>query len=142
MNHAELINASLEKIAEQDIDLTDRIYDRFAQRCPAGMEPLSAATHVVRGRMLGEILYAFGSQGERASMIHTYMQEEAVNHAALGVTLPIYAALFDAIVDCVGEALGPDWDSATEQAWRNSAAAMLESIESGLALMPDAARAG
>lgn len=139
MTPTELINASLENIAAQGVDLTDRVYAHFAARCPAGMEPLADATHIVRGRMLGEILYAFGAQGEHAAMIHAYMREEAVNHAALGVSLPIYAALFDAIIDCVAAALGSGWDAASERAWRDSAAAMLRSVEAGLELVHPAA---
>jgi hemoglobin-like flavoprotein len=136
---ADAISAVLEFVAGRG-DITGAVYDNFLRRCPEGLPVMEPISPVVRGRMLGEILYAFMHRPAAGAVVDRYMAEEAVTHAPFGVTLPMYRALLDALQETVADCAGAAWTPACAQAWQRQADAMLAAVAQGLATRLDTRR--
>lgn len=120
------IEASLELLAERDIDPTARVYARMFQQHPQ-MEPYfwRDTDGKIRGEMLSlafsAILDFVGPRHYADHMIGT----EMINHEGYDVPREVFATFFAIVRDALRDLLAADWTPAFETAW----AEMLVEIE-------------
>lgn len=119
MDAAARITRTLERLAERDIDLVPAVYARFFERCPQA-RPLFADGDIggVHGKMLNEVIRSVLDMAEGKPYISTLLETEINDHDNWGVTVPMYDALFSAILDALAEALPEGWDAPTQHAWQ------------------------
>ncbi len=122
------ITESLTLCAEQDIDLTDAVYDGFFAACPAAIPLMEHSDQHMRGRMLSEVLEMLLT--ELTSETAGYLSWEIDNHvAAYAVTLDMYLPFFQALQAAVQTALAEAWQPEHQQAWDARLAATLDVIK-------------
>lgn len=120
------IEASLELLAERDIDPTERVYARMFELHPQ-MEPYfwRDKDGAIRGEMLSRtfaaILDFVGERRYADMMIST----EMVTHEGYDVPREVFATFFAIVRDALRDLLGGDWTPAFESAWNE----MLAEIE-------------
>ena len=113
-----LLMESLEKIGARGVDMTPMVYERFFLRCPEARPLFNGKEHAVQGKMLNEILMSSADSAKHASFLHGLMTTQANDHMCWGVTVDMYAAFFDALLDVMRAVLGSDWTAETQAAWQ------------------------
>jgi hemoglobin-like flavoprotein len=120
------VEASLEQVAERDIDLTPAVYALMFEAFP-DTEPYFWRDQdgAIKGEMLSRVFAAIldfvGERRYADNMIET----EMVTHEGYDVPREVFATFFGFVARAVSEALGPDWTSDMAEAWRE----MLADIE-------------
>ncbi len=112
------VEASLEAVAERDIDLTPRVYALMFAAFP-DMEPYFWRDQdgAIKGEMLARVYSAIlDFIGERHYADHM-IRTEMVTHEGYDVPREIFATFFGHVGQAVGEALGPDFTPAMASAW-------------------------
>ena len=116
INQLELVVASLEQVAERDIDLTPAIYQIFFDRCSAALPLMGHSDEYMRGRMAAqifELLIDDAHLGEGG-----YLSWEVDAHCKdYGVDPAMYDVLFAAVKSAVKEAISDGWNSEFDAAW-------------------------
>ncbi|WP_374656214.1 globin domain-containing protein [Phenylobacterium sp.] len=121
------IEASLELLAERDIDPTAAVYERMFEQHPH-MKPYfwRDKDWAIRGEMLSRtfaaILDFVGERRYADVMIGT----EMVTHEGYDVPREVFSTFFAIVRDALRDLLGGDWTPAFESAW----AELLAEIES------------
>lgn len=120
------IEASLELLAERDIDPTARVYERLFERHPHMIPYFWRDTDgSIRGEMLSRtfaaILDFVGERRYADIMIGT----EMVTHEGYDVPREVFATFFAIVRDALRDLLAGDWTPAFDSAW----AEMLAEIE-------------
>ena len=120
------VEASLERIAERDIDLTPAVYalmfDAFPDTEPYFWRDQDGA---IKGEMLSRVFAAIlDFVGERRYADHM-IGTEMITHEGYDVPREVFATFFGFVGRAGREALGRDWTDEMEAAWR----AMLADIE-------------
>jgi hemoglobin-like flavoprotein len=133
MSSNQLIDETLEQLAEKCGDLTDDVYARFEANCPQGSALLADASPIVRGRMLGEILDAIRMRSAQEKQVDIYIATETVTHMPIGIDYSIYESLFQALYETVDSALADEWTPEARQLWRQHTQGMLAAVRHGLA---------
>ncbi|ODT84293.1 globin [Phenylobacterium sp. SCN 70-31] len=121
------IEASLELLAERDIDPTARVYQRMFELHPQ-MEPYfwRDTDGKIRGEMLSLAFAAIlDFVGERRYADHM-IGTEMINHEGYDVPRDVFATFFAIVRDALRDLLGADWTPVFESAWEE----MLAEIES------------
>ena len=120
------IEASLELLAERDIDPTERVYERMFERHPH-MKPYfwRDTDGAIRGEMLSRTFAAIlDFVGERRYADHM-IGTEMITHEGYDVPREVFATFFAIVRDALRDLLGGDWTPAFEGAWTE----MLAEIE-------------
>lgn len=120
------IEASLELLAERDIDPTERVYERMFERHPH-MKPYfwRDTDGAIRGEMLSRTFAAIlDFVGERRYADHM-IGTEMITHEGYDVPREVFATFFAIVRDALRDLLGGDWTPAFESAWTE----MLAEIE-------------
>lgn len=120
------IEASLELLAERDIDPTARVYARMFELHPQ-MEPYfwRDTDGAIRGEMLSRTFSAIlDFVGERRYADHM-IGTEMVTHEGYDVPREVFSTFFAIVRDALRDLLGADWSPAFESAWNE----MLAEIE-------------
>ena len=121
------IEASLELLAERDIDPTAAVYERMFEQHPH-MKPYfwRDKDWAIRGEMLSRtfaaILDFVGERRYADMMIST----EMVTHEGYDVPREVFSTFFAIVRDALRDLLGADWTPAFDSAWSE----MLAEIES------------
>lgn len=90
-----MILDSLEQLADQDVDLTDDVYERFFESCTAASALMRHTDQHMRGRMLGQALELLLTKD-----VSEYLEWEIDNHqSAYAVEADMYKPFFLAIRD-------------------------------------------
>ncbi len=110
------VMTSLELLAEQDQDITQRLYRQFAARRPQDAALMGHMDDYMLGRMMADVLTLVMTPPE--DIDRNYLGFEVSSHRAYGVTPDMFPPLLEVVRDTVQECLGPGWDDATGAAWR------------------------
>ena len=122
---SDLISDSLEACAEQDLDISDGVYQRFFAADKAAAELMDHSDQQMRGRMLQEVLQMLLSEDDT-----DYLTWEVSNHLlSYNVTLGMYATFFEALQSSVASELGDQWTPAYAQAWQAKTVSLLAQIK-------------
>lgn len=116
---AELIEASLEALADRVGDPAPLVYARLFARAPA-LEPLFAldADGSVRGEMLFRALENLFDLAAERGFAAELLAIETRNHLGYGVPAEHFPLFFEIIAEVCAEALGDDFTAAHAAAWR------------------------
>jgi hypothetical protein len=121
------ISESLELAAESAGDITEAVYRLYFERCPGSAELMSHIDHIVRGRMLEEVLRLLMQPdycGEQE-----YLDFEMKNHRqAYSVEPHMYGNLLGALRDTIRDSLDSAWSDEFEAAWQARLDRLLEEI--------------
>ena len=117
-NSAEIVAASLERLAERIGDPTPRVYARLFAAHPE-MEALFVrdTTGAVRGEMLAmafECILDIGGAGAYAGNL---IAAERVNHQGLGVPPEVFARFFPLLAETCRKLSGETWTPDVDAAW-------------------------
>lgn len=127
------VEASLEALAERDIDLTARVYALMFAAFP-DTEPYFWRDEdgAIRGEMLSQVFSAIldfvGERRYAGNMIGT----EMITHEGYDVPREVFATFFGFVGQAAREALGDDWSGEMETAWGG----MLADIQAYARLVP------
>ena len=127
MSDIDKILASLELIAELDIDVTAETYDRYFVMSPESVGLMTHMDHLMRGRMLNALimLVMMPEGAQKQDVIHF----EVKTHSANGVKPLMYLQLFQSFHGAVKAALGDKWSDDLEGAWTRETAQLMEKID-------------
>ncbi len=116
---ADIINRSLERVAERVGDPAPLVYRRLFERHPE-MEALFVrdAAGLVRGQMLMVAIESLLDHLGRGVYGANLIRIERVNHEGLGVPPEVFDAFFTVMMESFRDALGSEWTGETEAAWR------------------------
>ena len=117
-NSAEIVAASLERLAERIGDPTPQVYARLFAAHPE-MQALFVrdTTGAVRGEMLAmafECILDIGGAGAYAGNL---IAAERINHQGLGVPPEVFARFFPLLAETCRELSGEAWTPAVDAAW-------------------------
>lgn len=129
MNDLQLITATLEQLAELDVDITPQVYARFFASCPAAAA-LFATTEScnAQGKMLNELVVTVLEQLEKKPYSKTVLETMVCDHDNWGVTLPMYDAFLLAFGDTLEATLGAHAPPAAMVIWRRELTVLREQI--------------
>ncbi|HCX68544.1 globin [Parvibaculum sp.] len=122
----QIIEISIERVAEVAGDPTDRVYARLFAEEP-DMEPLFILDRdsSAKGHMLAEALdCVFDLLGPR-TYARTLIQSELTNHSGFGVPPAVFATFFRTMKETFSEIMGTAWSAETDAAWE----ALLDEID-------------
>lgn len=122
---SDLIRDSLEACGQQEVDITDGVYQRFFAADQAAFELMNHSDQYMRGRMLQEILEMFLSEDDK-----DYLSWEVSNHLlSYNVAVSMYATFFEALQTTVASVLGDQWTPTCAEAWQSKTTALLAQIQ-------------
>jgi hemoglobin-like flavoprotein len=121
VSDAELIEASLEQLAETGVELRHGLYAQFFAQFP-DRQSAFLSTEATSVRMTDETLQIMYGLARGESWAETLIAELIGTHRMYG-TLPLaeYDAFIDLTVEELGKALGADWTAAMAAAWQRQA---------------------
>lgn len=128
--------ASLERMAEQQDDITRPIYERFARRRPEWAALMDHMDSYMLGRMMSDVLTLLMTPPEEID--RQYLGFEVDSHRAYGVTPDMFPPLLEAVRDTLKDSLQDQWQPAMEDAWRSRIKTLAAQIDR---LAADSARA-
>lgn len=112
----ELIERSLEGVAERAGDPTPRVFARLFAELPETEERFARdVTGAVRGEMLAMVFDCLMNPAGpyQANMVRA----ERVNHDGFGTSQAVFDRFFWIVRDTCRELAGEDWTSETDAAW-------------------------
>ena len=113
--------------AETAGDITNLVYNKYYERCPASQKLMSHVDEHMAGRMMEQVLLLLM---EETSQNQTeYLCFEAKTHASYNVEPHMYATLLNAVRDTIREQLQDRWNSEHESAWENRVATLQAGLE-------------
>ena len=118
MTDADIINRTLELIAERFGDPTPMVFERLFSQNPE-MEALFVrdSAGLVRGQMLSMVLDSLLDHIGDGAYGAALVRIERVNHVGLGVEPEVFDTFFDVVVDTFRGLLGVDWTPEMDEAW-------------------------
>ena len=126
-SYSAAVEASLDALAERDIDPTVAVYERLFSRQP-DMKALfwRDADGSIKGEMLSRVFAAvldfIGERRYAGHMIGT----EMVTHEGYDVPREVFATFFGVVAETLKDLLGADWTPDMDTGWAD----MLADIES------------
>jgi hypothetical protein len=128
MSVQEQIIASLEIAAEKCGDINPAVYERYFQKSPGSEELMIQIDHLVRGKMMEEIMRLLMSEDFAGE--DEYLTFEMKTHEeAYSVIKSMYGSLLHSVWEILKEGLGDEWTDAFEAAWDNRIQALELAIE-------------
>ncbi|WP_297694044.1 globin [Phenylobacterium sp.] len=124
---SEVIEESLEKLAERAGDPTQAVYARLFARYPE-MQALFVrdVNGAVRGEMLAKSLECALDLAGPNAYAANFIRCEVVNHEGVGVPADVFPRFYEVAVETFAELLGDDWIPAYEAAWGGIVARVAE----------------
>ena len=129
MTDYEIMLASLENLADKDVDLEPMVGQRFLAQDNVDLEVFSDGNALQLEYMVTkvvEMLLFFAEGNPRQDELGYY---DVPFHDDLGVTWPMYTAYMQTFLTVLGEVLDDQWDAATANAWQRQVDAMLSVIK-------------
>src|SRR4051812_21470328 len=116
--NGELVEASLETLAETVGDPAPQVYARLFQEFPE-TEALFVrdTTGAVRGEMLAVAFQCLLDMEGKGAYAANLIAAERVNHEGVGVPPAAFARFFPILADTCRELLGEAWSPETDAAW-------------------------
>ena len=115
---AELIQHSLELLAQRMGDPAERIYERLFELLPQARPLFVSDTQgIVRHEMLARAFETVLDLVDGGRVASGLLLSEYVNHQQIGVPEGAFEVFFDALVQITRESLDGDWTPAHEAAW-------------------------
>jgi hemoglobin-like flavoprotein len=137
MTDHQLLEHSLEALAEVTEDIAPPVYERFFARRPETRALF--VDELGRGRMIMEILQTCLELAEGRSYAPGSIGCLASDHTSYGdIPLQLYRDLLDDLLQTMAELLGPGWTPQIERAWRRQTGRIVALVAD--ALGPPAAR--
>lgn len=128
MSEQNLIIASLDIIADKDIDIFPLVYGHYYQECPESEALMLDASAQAKGKMLEEVMRLLMS--DDLSVEESYLGFEIKYHEdAYRVHQSMYVSLLNAVVSAIKEALGESWNENFNNAWEKRIASLLQAIK-------------
>jgi len=128
MSTQDSIMASLEIVAEKCGDVNKAIYERYFQKSPDSEELMSHIDHLVRGKMMEEVMRLLMLEDTAAE--DEYLLFEMKTHEqAYSVIQSMYASLLTSIWEIVREGAADDWTEDFESAWQERIATLSEALQ-------------
>ena len=117
--NAQLIESSLEAVAERVGDPSAQVYEKLFAMAPELRELFVRDTDgSVRGQMLQQVFETILDLVGENLYAEVLIGTEWVNHQSLGVPSRQFELFFDAMIASFRDILGDQWTSEMEQAWR------------------------
>jgi hemoglobin-like flavoprotein len=115
---AELVEASLEAVAEKVGDPAAQVYARlFAEFPDTEALFMRDTTGAVRGEMLTVAFQCLLDMGGAGAYAANLIAAERVNHGGVGVAPDAFARFFPIVAETCRDALGDAWTVETDAAW-------------------------
>jgi hypothetical protein len=128
MSVQDQIIASLEIAAEKCGDITPAVYERYFQKSPGAEELMVQIDHLVRGKMMEEIMRLLMTEDYSAE--DEYLTFEMKTHEqAYSVIRSMYENLLLSVREILQEGLADEWTDAFGAAWDNRIQALELAIE-------------
>lgn len=115
---AQLIEQTLETVAERIGDPAPRVYQRLFARAP-DLEPLfvNDRSGAVRAEMFMKAIDVIRDLVDQNHFARGLVASEWINHRNLGVPMERFGQFFEALGQVMRDALGTDWTPNHEAAW-------------------------
>ena len=129
MTDYEIMLASLENLADKDVDVEPMVGQRFLAQDNVDLEVFSDGNALQLEYMVTkvvEMLLFFAEGNPRQDELGYY---DVPFHDDLGVTWPMYTACMQTFLTVLGEVLDEQWDAVTAAAWQRQVDAMLSVIK-------------
>lgn len=125
----DLMLASLDAVAQADVDIVPVYFERFFGSFPAE-EKNFYNKDSSRGLMVNDMLSMLLGQAEGADWMPMMMRTQVITHRDHGdIALERYRDALDLLVTVLADVAGDRWCAAYEQAWRGETAKMFALIE-------------
>ena len=126
---ADVMQASLEAIAESHGDIVPLVYRRFYSEYPDTRHMFGRyELGVHQGHMFNGMLLAVLEQAEGRCLegsVKAWVQD----HHLWGVKRPMFKAMFSALLETIRECLGAAWADSTEKAWRRQVGTLADRFD-------------
>jgi hemoglobin-like flavoprotein len=120
----ELIHESLELAATVCGDPAPLVYKYLYASRPQVVD-LFGGDVTAEGRMFYQVLNMVFHHAEGRDYVESNLKAEVSNHEAYGVSLDMYEAYFQAIIDAMHQVLGNAWPQKYGAAWQRNLQAIL-----------------
>ena len=128
MSTQDSIMASLEIVAEKCGDINPAVYERYFQKSPGSEELMSHIDHLVRGKMMEEVMRLLMLEDTVAE--DEYLSFEMKTHEqAYSVVQSMYASLLTSVWEIIREGVADDWTEEFENAWQERIASLSEALK-------------
>ena len=129
----ELIRLSLDRLSEEADPVTLLLYGKLFELDPSTRR-LFHNDLAAQGRKLMDTLDAVASSLDRFESLRPRLVHLGRLHADYGVLPAHYDTLIAALLWAFGQALGPDFDARTREAWRLALEAVAAVMQEGAAI--------
>jgi len=118
MNSAEIVEASLELVAQRAGDPTPQVYARLFAEHPE-MEALFVrdTTGAVRGEMLAVAFACLLDIAGKDAYAANLIAAERVNHEGVGVPQEVFGRFFPIVMQTCRDICGATWTDEVQAAW-------------------------
>jgi len=127
MSDIDVILTTLELTGEAGIDVTEPTYDYFFEVSPQSRQLMIHMDHLVRGKMLNALM-ALVMMEEGDSKVDV-IDFEVRTHQANGISVLMYAQLFEAFYKAIKDAIIDQWTDEFENAWQREIKQLVEKIQ-------------
>jgi hypothetical protein len=135
MSTQDSIMASLEIVAEKCGDINTAVYERYFQKSPGSEELMSHIDHLVRGKMMEEVMRLLMLEDTAAE--DEYLSFEMKTHEqAYSVIQSMYTSLLTSVWEIVREGVADDWTKEFEDAWQERIASLSEALQNHMPTAP------
>lgn len=128
----QLVRQSLDRLREDAGPVTLLLYGKLFELDPSARR-LFHNDLVAQGRKLMDTLDAIAAALDRLDSVRPRLVELGRQHASYGVLPGHYKTLIDALLWAFTQALGPDFDARTREAWRLALTAVAAVMQEGAA---------
>ena len=134
-DQCELVRQSLDRLCEEVGPVSLLLYGKLFELDPSTSR-LFHNDIVAQGRKLMDTLDAIAGSLDRFESMRPRLVELGRLHASYGVQPGHYETLVTALLWAFGQALGPDFDARTRDAWRHALHAVAAVMLEGAAARP------
>jgi len=123
MTNAQRLEQMLQRVVERIGDPAPRVYERLFDKEPALREMFVLDTQgAARGEMFHRAIETLLDLAGGQAYARTMIEAEWSNHRMNGVSKAQFDAFFEVMGEVFRDALGADWCTDTERAWRDTLA--------------------
>ncbi len=127
----DLMDASLDGVAEKGFDITEDVYAAFFEKRPDARQyfKFEDIDPQGQGRMLTELLELLQDQARGRLHVRSSVRTIAADHLSYGVAaLDLYTDFIEALRTTLRDSAGEAWTPETDAAWRRQAERLVKTI--------------
>jgi hemoglobin-like flavoprotein len=132
---SKLIYATLEVIAERDLDMTDKLHSLMSERSESVAKVFHGVPLNRRNAMLTHVIEMVLSHVEREPTRDLFQIVEIPWHDRMGISSSMYRVYFDAMLDTMGDLLGGVWTDSHRGAWERQFEVLNKKVEGNSTLI-------